>query len=222
MEEFLWIEKWRPNTVKETVLPESIKSIFQGFVDSGNVPNLLLSGKPGVGKTTVAKSMLRELECDYIIINCSLDRNIDTLRNEILQFASSMSFQGGRKYVILDECLDENTLVSVYREGREQLIKIKDLDDKNDLVKSFNIKTEKIEWKPFELFDKNIQDVYELEFENEEKVICTEDHKWYVLDEKNNPILVKTRNLENYKYILTEKDYLNWKKIQPDQIQQEV
>lgn len=103
MEDFLWCEKYRPKTVGDCILPESLKQTFQQFVDQENVPNLLLSGGPGVGKTTVAKAMLDELGCDCIVINGSMNGNIDTLRTEIKDFASTISFAGGRKYVILDE-----------------------------------------------------------------------------------------------------------------------
>ena len=103
LEEYLWVEKYRPKTVDDCVLPNDLKQTFQTFVDQENVPNLLLSGGPGVGKTSVAKAMLDELDSDYIVINGSLSGNIDTLRNDIMQFASSVSFSGGRKYVILDE-----------------------------------------------------------------------------------------------------------------------
>lgn len=103
-DEFLWVEKYRPHTIADTILPESLKKTFQTFVDKKNIPNLLLTGSAGVGKTTVARAMLEELGCDYIVINGSLEgRSIDTLRNEIANFASSVSFTGGRKYVILDE-----------------------------------------------------------------------------------------------------------------------
>jgi len=102
-EEFLWVEKYRPRTIAETILPEKLKQTFQTFVDQKNIPNLLLSGTAGVGKTTVARAMLEQLGCDYIIINSSLEGNIDTLRTKISDFASSVSFAGGRKYVILDE-----------------------------------------------------------------------------------------------------------------------
>ena len=96
-DEFLWVEKYRPRTVSDTILPDNLKQTFQQFVDNKNIPNLLLAGGPGVGKTTIAKAMLDELECDYIVINGSLSGNIDTLRNDIMQFASSMSLVGGRK-----------------------------------------------------------------------------------------------------------------------------
>jgi len=101
--DFLWVELYRPKTIEECILPADLKAMFQQFIDQKNIPNLLLTGGPGVGKTTVARAMLEQLDCDYIVINGSLNGNIDTLRNEIMQFASSVSFKGGRKYVILDE-----------------------------------------------------------------------------------------------------------------------
>lgn len=103
-EDFLWVEKYRPKTIADTILPIETKKAFQQFVDQKNVPNLLLTGGAGVGKTTVAKAMLNELGADYIIINGSNEgRLIETLRVDISNFASSVSFTGGRKYVILDE-----------------------------------------------------------------------------------------------------------------------
>ena len=102
-DEMLWSQKYRPQQISETILPEKTKKIFQKFVDEKNIPNLLLSGGPGTGKTTAAVAMLRELDCDYILINGSLNGGIDTLRHEIANFASSVSFTGGRKYVIIDE-----------------------------------------------------------------------------------------------------------------------
>ena len=103
-EDFLWVEKYRPKTIKDTVLTPELKTLFQTFVDNKNVPNLLLTGSQGIGKTTVAKAMLEELGADYIVINGSDEgRLIDTLRTKIKNFASSVSLAGGRKYVILDE-----------------------------------------------------------------------------------------------------------------------
>ena len=102
-DDFLWVEKWRPPSISQCVLPERLKIQFQSFVDIERIPNLILAGGPGVGKTTVARALLKQLDLDYIIINGSMKGNIDTLRNEIQQFASSVSFNGKRKYVILDE-----------------------------------------------------------------------------------------------------------------------
>lgn len=103
LQNFLFVEKYRPQTVEDIILPSELKQTFQNFVNQKNIPNLLLSGRPGTGKTTVARAMLEELDCNYIVVNGSMNGNIDTLRNEILNFASSISLSGGRKYVILDE-----------------------------------------------------------------------------------------------------------------------
>ena len=99
-----------------------MKNAFQKFVDDKSVPNLLLSGGPGVGKTTVARAMLEEIGCDYIIINGSMNGNIDTLRTEIMAFASTVSFSGGRKYVILDEAdyLNPNSTQPALRNFMEE------------------------------------------------------------------------------------------------------
>lgn len=102
-EEILWVERYRPKTIEDTILPQKTKDVFQKFVSDGSIPNLLLTGGPGMGKTTIAKAMLEELGCDYIVKNGSLNVNLDTLRYEISTFASSVSFTGSRKYVILDE-----------------------------------------------------------------------------------------------------------------------
>src|SRR6056300_1174090 len=102
-EDFLWVEKYRPRKIEDTILPDELKKTFSQFVTNGEIPNLILSGGPGIGKTTVARAMLEEIGADYIVINGSLNGNIDTLRNDIKNFASAMSFKGGRKYVILDE-----------------------------------------------------------------------------------------------------------------------
>lgn len=101
--DFLWVEKYRPKTIGDTILPDELKETFQQFVDQDSIPNLLLSGGPGVGKTTIARAMCEQLNVDYIVINGSMNGNIDTLRTEIKDFASTISFTGSRKYVILDE-----------------------------------------------------------------------------------------------------------------------
>lgn len=102
-EHFLWSERYRPKKVEDCILPDDLKFTFLKFQEQGNIPNLLLSGGSGCGKTTVARALLETLNCDYLMINGSLKGNIDTLRNDIQSFASSMSFKGTRKYVILDE-----------------------------------------------------------------------------------------------------------------------
>ena len=99
----LWVEKYRPTTIDDAILPSELKTTFQKFVQNGQSPNLLLSGSAGCGKTTVAKAMLEQLGCTYMMINGSEESGIDVLRNKIKNFASTVSLEGGRKYVILDE-----------------------------------------------------------------------------------------------------------------------
>jgi DNA polymerase III delta prime subunit len=102
-DDFLWVEKYRPKTVDDCILTDKLKATFKEFVNQKNVPNLLLSGSAGCGKTTIAKAMLEELGCDYIVINGSLNANMDALRTQLSNYASAVSFSGTRKYVILDE-----------------------------------------------------------------------------------------------------------------------
>jgi DNA polymerase III delta prime subunit len=123
--DFLWVEKYRPKTISDAILPPSLKQTFQQFVDQENIPNLLLCGRAGVGKTTVARAMLEQMGADYLVINGSMNGNIDTLRNDIRQFASSISFYGGRKYVILDEAdyLNPNSTQPALRNFMEEFSK---------------------------------------------------------------------------------------------------
>ena len=103
MTEYLWVEKYRPQTIEDTILPVALKDTFRQILENKELPNLLFTGTAGVGKTTVAKAICNELDLDYLLINGSEEGNIDTLRHKIKQFASTVSLQGGYKVVILDE-----------------------------------------------------------------------------------------------------------------------
>ena len=103
MEEFLWVEKYRPSNVQSCVLPKQLKKTLLEFVAAGELPNVTFSGGPGVGKTTAAKALLDELGLTYMMINGSEESGIDVLRTKIKNFASTVSLHGGRKYLILDE-----------------------------------------------------------------------------------------------------------------------
>jgi DNA polymerase III delta prime subunit len=103
MEHLLWVEKYRPSKVEDCILPDAIKTTFQEYVNRKEIPNLLLAGSAGVGKTTIAKALCEEVGCDYIIINGSDESGIDVLRTKIKNYASSVSLMGGRKVVIIDE-----------------------------------------------------------------------------------------------------------------------
>lgn len=101
--EFLWVEKYRPQTLGDCILPDHIRSQMESIVEQGELPNLMFSGGPGIGKTTVAKAICNDLNMDSLVINASKDGNIDTLRTTIQNFAMSKSFEGKKKCVILDE-----------------------------------------------------------------------------------------------------------------------
>ena len=101
--EFLWVEKYRPSKLEDIVLPANLYKTFDEMLSNGEIQNMLFTGTAGVGKTTAAKAIANILNLDYIIINGSEEGNIDTLRNKIKQFASTVSLSGGHKLVILDE-----------------------------------------------------------------------------------------------------------------------
>lgn len=102
-DEFLWVEKYRPKTVEECILPSRLKDIFQKYVDDESIPNLMLTGSAGVGKTTVAKAMCDEIGVNHLYINSSDERGIAIMQNKIKNYASTVSLTGGRKVIILDE-----------------------------------------------------------------------------------------------------------------------
>src|SRR6056300_1184226 len=103
MDEFLWVEKYRPKKIEECILSNDLRKTFSNIVAGGELQNMMLTGTAGTGKTTVARALCNELDLDYIVINGSEESGIDTLRNKIKQFASSVSLSGGYKVVILDE-----------------------------------------------------------------------------------------------------------------------
>ena len=122
MEHLLWTEKYRPQTVEDCILPDRLKQPFQEYVNQKQIPNLLLSGGAGVGKTTIAKAMCNEIGCDYMVINGSDESGIDTFRTKIKNYASSMSLSGGRKVIIIDEAdyLNPNSTQPALRNAIEE------------------------------------------------------------------------------------------------------
>ena len=103
MNEYLWVEKYRPQTINDCILTKELKETFKQFISSGELPNFLFSGGPGIGKTTVAKALCNEVGAEYLLINGSEESGIDTLRTKIKSFASTISLTDSKKVVILDE-----------------------------------------------------------------------------------------------------------------------
>jgi len=204
IENTLWVEKYRPKTMDDYVGNQSIIDTIKTYIENDDIPNLLLYGSAGTGKTTLGKIVTNTLDCDCLYINASDENNIDTVRDKIKSFVSSIGFKKW-KLVFLDECLEAGTLVRILRNGGEISIPIEDLDPINDLVKSFNVDTKCIEWVPFTLYYKDIQNIWEIELENGFIIRCTDDHKWYVLDDVGETIVVKTIDLHKYDHILSPK-----------------
>jgi replication factor C small subunit len=153
MTDFLWVEKYRPRTIDDTILTTTLKNTFKQFVSQKNIPNLILAGSAGIGKTTVARAMLDEIGADYYIINGSMNGNIDTLRNDIQQFASTVSFTEGRKYVILDEAdyLNPNSTQPALRNFMEEFSRncgfILTCNFKNRIIEPLHSRCSVIEFK---------------------------------------------------------------------------
>ena len=201
-EHTLYVEKYRPERLEDYVGNESVKEKTKIYLESGDVPHLLLYGTAGTGKTTLAKLIAKNIDCDLMYINASDENNVDTVREKIKNFASTMGFRQW-KLIILDECLERGTLVTVLRNGEECKLPIESLNESSDLVKSYNIETNSIEWQPFYLWDNGIHEIWEVELENGELVKCTSNHKWFVYDSEQNLKVVKTDELEQYMYILS-------------------
>lgn len=122
MDHLLLTEKYRPQSIEDCILPERLKKPFQEYVNQKQIPNLLLSGGAGVGKTTVAKAMCNEIGCDFLFINGSDESGIDTFRVKIKNYASSVSLSGGRKVIIIDEAdyLNPNSTQPALRNAIEE------------------------------------------------------------------------------------------------------
>jgi DNA polymerase III delta prime subunit len=152
-EQFLWVEAYRPKTIEDCILPQALKNMFQEFVAQDNIPNMLLAGTAGTGKTTVARALCEELGCDYIIINGSEESGIDVLRTKIKDFASTVSLAGKTKVVILDEAdyLNGNSTQPALRGFIEEFSKncrfILTCNYKNKIIQPLHSRTTVIDFK---------------------------------------------------------------------------
>lgn len=182
---FLWVESYRPKFIKECILPNRIKGYFNDILKDGNLPHLMLSGGPGVGKTTSAKALCNELNLDYLMINASENGNIDTLRTTIRSFASTVSFTSPYKVVILDECLEENEEVRVGTVDNWVPMKLNEMNPDVDYpIVSFNMDSGEYENDTGRIISDKEDDIYEVTLEDGRTVLVNEKH----------PFIVRTEN----------------------------
>jgi DNA polymerase III delta prime subunit len=199
--EFLWVEKYRPNKIDDCVLPERMKDYFKQMISCGEIQNTLLVGGPGVGKTTSALAICKELGLDSLLINCSENGNIDTLRTTIRSFASTVSFTSPYKVVILDEadglnaCFGYSQLINRVRDGIIVYEQIGDLLDKGefttlsyDFKQKEIIQTSAIVYKLFE------RELFKVVTKNG-SMYCTKDHPFF--DEYGNEVFLSDLKLFN-------------------------
>jgi len=178
-DEWLWCEKYRPQTIDECILPVELKNTFNEFVKGGQLPNLLLTGTAGLGKTTVARALCNMLNLDYILINGSEENGIDVLRNKIKQFASTVSLSGGYKVVILDEadylnCLDENEKILL---TCGSYLSLKDMQEGIEYnVISFNQETNQFEEDKATFLQSKDDLIYEIVTVDGRTINCTDKH----------------------------------------------
>ena len=201
LKQFLWVEAYRPQRIDDCILPKDIKNTAKAFVAQGDLPNMILAGPPGTGKTTLAMAMCRELGATTMFINGSEESGIDVLRTKIKDYAAALSLDGKRKYIIIDEadflnpnstqpglrammeefainCLDENEEIQL-NDGTT--IALKDMVYGIDYsVKSFNMENGEVETDSARVIRTAEKPTYEVTLSNGKTVVVTDDHPFIV------------------------------------------
>ena len=186
---FIFELKYRPKAIKDLILPSHIKKQFENVIKNGNLPNFLFAGTAGVGKTTAGFCLCNELGLNYKYINMSKNTGIDVIRNQVETFATTASFDGKKKVIIGDECLEENEKIRIGNTDDYESIKLNDLP-KNELfpVVSFNMETEKTENDIGEIISDKYDEVFEITLEDERIIKVTKNHPFLVRDNNGNVV----------------------------------
>lgn len=191
----IWVEKYRPQDVRDLLIPDNFKSKLQKYVEMKEIPNLgLWSSSPGTGKTSTANAIIKSINAEALFVNASLDNGIDMLRTKIQNFASTESFDGLKKIVVLDECLEENEKVIILDENNNITHKKLNELEKGKVYKckSLNLETGKIENDTCEIISDKTDDIYEVELEDGRKIKVTSNHPFII--HKNSKLVEKSIN----------------------------
>lgn len=182
----IWFEKYAPKTIDEVILPEKLKNKLKNYIKNNSLPNLgFWSQEPGLGKSSTAKAIINTMKADALFVNASMERNIDTLRGKIFNFASSQSLSDDPKIVVMDECLEENEEVILLENNKEKCVKLNELErGKTYECLSFNLENGKFESDTCEIISDKIDDIYEVELEDGRTIKVTSNH----------PFIVKTKD----------------------------
>jgi len=176
-----WVEKYRPLTIEDCILPAHMKKIFLEIIKDGYIPNMLFHGSQGTGKTTVARALCEELGVDYIIINASDERGLDMLRTKVTDFASTVSLSGNGKCIVLDECLSEDEYVLVGSTDNYVATQLKNLEYGVEYpIVSFNMDTSKFENDTGKLISDKEDTLYEVELEDGRTIVLNSKHPFIV------------------------------------------
>ena len=186
----LWCEKYRPKQLSDLILPQNYKELFERVVKDKELPNLLLSGSAGLGKSSLCYTLANELDCDLLFINASLETGIDVLRSKVTQFASTSSFSEGKKLVTLDECLEESEKIRVgtVESGYESIpLSEMEFGIKYPII-SMNMESGILENDIGELISDKNDEIFELELEDGRTIKVNKKHPFIIKDINGNLI----------------------------------
>lgn len=172
--EFVWVEKYRPQTIDDIILPESYKDIFRGYITNNEIPNLLLtSNSPGLGKTSIAKILVKETNADMLFLNGNLDTGVDIMRSRVIDFCSSASLDDSPRIVFIDECLEENEKIKTPSGS----IALKDIKEGEFIdCYSLNRDTGNIEIDKATVISSKNEEIFEVTMDDGRTIKVTDNH----------------------------------------------
>ena len=186
LENTLWFEKYRPKQIKDCILSDKMMKTFKGFIKSKDVPNLMLTGSQGTGKTTLGKVIAKELGAELLYIDCSTDNGKAMIQEMIVPYASTISIDNPDvpKFILCDECLEENETVRIGTIDDYKDVPLKDLEmNKMYPVVSMNMETKELENDTAYLCTDKEDELFEVTLSNGKTIICNKNHPFVIENE---------------------------------------